>query len=109
MITRVSTTIIIGCVSPARGWSGLRFSRRARTGPLKQCFGQRVDQQRGDAQNDDFTVGIKATEIDKDDVDDVGAAAALVGIGEVKFRNRRTCCVAQQVVIGQGERSPVRP
>ena len=48
-------------------------------------FRQRKDDQRGDAQNDDLTKGIKTPEVDKDHIDHIGAAAAFVGIGQMEL------------------------
>ena len=64
---------------PACGSAGGRAQGR------QAGLGQRIDQQCCDPEHDDFAIGVKATEIDKDHVDDVGAAAAFVGIGEVEI------------------------
>ena len=67
----------------------------------EQRLGQRVDQQGGNAQHDDLTIGVETAEIDEDHVHHIGTAATLVGVGKVEFGNARRHGVAQQVVIGQ--------
>ena len=70
---------------------------------VKQCLCEGVDQQCGNAEHDDFTIGVKATKIDKDHVDDIGPAAAFVRIGEVKLADRCRNSVSQQVMISQSK------
>ena len=51
-----------------------------------------IDGERDDAEHGDLTQGIETTEVDENDVDDVGATALRVGI--LDESNARRCRVA---------------
>ena len=79
---RVTTTSISGCRSPASRRCGRCPSRRPEA-PPQRAVQQREDRQRRDAQHDDLAEGVVAAEVDQDHVDDVGAAAARLGMRDV--------------------------
>ncbi|MOA08517.1 hypothetical protein D3C78_1282900 [compost metagenome] len=80
---------------------------------------QRKDGKRHDRQNSDFAECVEAAEVDKDDVDDIGAAAFRIGALQEIGRNRvrhgqghhgigddghaDTACSRQQEVTGAAE------
>ena len=66
-------------LAPVRQAAEPAARRRRRSGAVEQ----REDRQCGDAQDDDLAERVVAAEVDQDHVDDVGAAAAGLGIGEV--------------------------
>lgn len=62
----------------------------ARAGsPGRGGIEQREDAEPRDAQHDDLAERVEAAEIDEDDVDHIGPAAAALGIGEVEGRDAR--------------------
>ena len=61
---------------------------RARTA-ARGTIEQREDAEARNPQHDDLAQRIESAEIDEDDIDDIGAAPARLGIGEVKGRNAR--------------------
>ena len=80
--TRVATTSIRGWRSPASA-PVLEAAQALAGGAAQRAVEQREDRQRRDAQDDDLAERVVAAEVDQDHVDDVGPAAAGLGLLEV--------------------------